>query len=146
MATPAQIANDLEEHGKALNGRGHDMLCRSLARGAKMVRQLLDTITQRETEISALRIRAIVMERDMRALEQKQDGQSLREVLYQRAVGHIVLSQRFSVTSVQQALGLKRESAVKLLEQAEKDGIVSAADHLGRRRVVQKLTALEVSE
>lgn len=58
MATPAQIANDLEEHGKALKGRGMDMLCRSLMRGADTIRQLMDQVTVKETEATVQQLRA----------------------------------------------------------------------------------------
>lgn len=58
MATPAQIANDLEEHGKALKGRGQDMLCRSLMRGAATIRQLMDQVTVKETEATVQKLRA----------------------------------------------------------------------------------------
>lgn len=54
MATPAQIANDLDAHAQLLRGTGHDTLVKSLRRGAKTLRTLI-------AENDALATRAVVV-------------------------------------------------------------------------------------
>ncbi|MEE3071749.1 MAG: DNA translocase FtsK [Pseudomonadota bacterium] len=141
MATPAQIANDLEEHGKALNGRGHDMLCRSLARGANTIRELMDQITVKETEATVHKLRSEVLSRA------EQDRVRKNEVapdLYQRAVGLMVLSNRVSTSFIQRELGIDYNAAARLVERAEDDGIAAQPNEVGKRELLAKPQRPEV--
>lgn len=115
MATPAQIANDLEEHGKALKGRGMDMLCRSLMRGADTIRQLMDQVTVKETEVSQQRIRSSTLVREIADLARKQKPEG--EELLKRAVGILVVEGCVCAELLQRELGVDADTASNLIQE-----------------------------
>lgn len=53
MATPAQVANDLDIQAARLNGTGNDHLVTSCRRGANTIRTLLETVAQLEAATEA---------------------------------------------------------------------------------------------
>lgn len=133
MATPAQIANDLEEHGKALKGRGMDMLCRSLMRGAATIRQLMDQVTVKETEATVQQLRAEVLSRAEQDTIQKNE---MADDLYHRAIGILVLSGRVSTSYLQRELQIGYNAAARLVERAEADGIAAKPNAVGKRELL----------
>lgn len=133
MATPAQIANDLEEHGKALKGRGMDMLCRSLMRGADTIRQLMDQVTVKETEATVQQLRAEVLSRAEQDTIKKNEA---ADDLYQRAVGLMVVKGIVSTSFLQRELQIGYNAAARLIERAEGDGIAAKPNAVGKRELL----------
>lgn len=141
MATPAQIANDLEEHAKALKGRGQDILCRSLLRGANTIRELMDQVTVKETEATVQKLRSEVLSR---AEQDRVRKNEIAPGLYQRAVGIMVLSNRVSTSYLQRELGIGYNAAARLVERAEADGISALPNEVGKRELLAKPQRPEV--
>jgi S-DNA-T family DNA segregation ATPase FtsK/SpoIIIE len=56
--------------------------------------------------------------------------------LYRRAIQIVAESQKASTSYLQRQLRVGYNSAARLIERMEKDGLVSAADHVGRREVL----------
>ncbi|NHN88119.1 DNA translocase FtsK [Acetobacter conturbans] len=56
--------------------------------------------------------------------------------LYDKAVAIVIREGKASTSFVQRHLSIGYNRAAKLIEQMEKNGIVSAADHVGRRKVL----------
>ena len=56
--------------------------------------------------------------------------------LYRRAIQIVAESQKASTSYIQRQLRIGYNSAARLIERMEKDGLVGAADHVGRREVL----------
>ena len=71
------------------------------------------------------------------ALDGAPDGEdSPEEQLYRRAVQLVAESQKASTSWLQRQLRVGYNSAARLIERMEKDGLVSRPDHVGRREVL----------
>ncbi|MBC9034620.1 DNA translocase FtsK 4TM domain-containing protein [Sphingomonas sp. JC676] len=71
------------------------------------------------------------------ALEGSPDGDdSPEEQLYRRATQLVAESQKASTSWLQRQLRVGYNSAARLIERMEKDGLVSRPDHVGRREVL----------
>ena len=57
--------------------------------------------------------------------------------LYARAVRIVAESQKASTSYIQRQLRIGYNSAARLIERMEKDGVVSRPDHVGRREVLR---------
>ncbi|MDO4997271.1 MAG: DNA translocase FtsK [Neisseria sp.] len=64
------------------------------------------------------------------------DGE--RDPLYDEAVASVIKAGKVSISSVQRYLRIGYNRAANLVEQMENDGIVSAADHSGKRTVLAR--------
>ena len=56
--------------------------------------------------------------------------------LYRKAVQTVAESQKASTSYLQRQLRLGYNNAARLIERMEKEGVVSAPDHVGRREVL----------
>jgi S-DNA-T family DNA segregation ATPase FtsK/SpoIIIE len=56
--------------------------------------------------------------------------------LYRKAVQTVAESQKASTSYIQRQLRIGYNNAARLIERMEKEGIVSAPDHVGRREVL----------
>ena len=56
--------------------------------------------------------------------------------LYRKAVQTVAESQKASTSYIQRQLRIGYNSAARLIERMEKDGLVGAPDHVGRREVL----------
>ena len=56
--------------------------------------------------------------------------------VYRRAIQLVVENRKASTSWLQRQLRVGYNSAARLIERLEKDGIVSAPDHVGRREVM----------
>ena len=63
--------------------------------------------------------------------------------LYQQAVDYVRESNRPAMSSVQRFLKIGYNRAARLLEQMEKDGVVTAMNEAGQREVIQEAAELE---
>ena len=71
------------------------------------------------------------------ALEGSPDGDdSPEDQLYRRATQLVAESQKASTSWLQRQLRVGYNSAARLVERMEKDGLVSRPDHVGRREVL----------
>jgi S-DNA-T family DNA segregation ATPase FtsK/SpoIIIE len=71
------------------------------------------------------------------ALEGGPEGDdSPEEQLYRRATQLVAESQKASTSWLQRQLRVGYNSAARLVERMEKDGLVSRPDHVGRREVL----------
>ncbi|MEZ0244166.1 MAG: DNA translocase FtsK, partial [Sphingomonas sp.] len=71
------------------------------------------------------------------ALEGGPDGDdSPEQQLYRRATQLVAESQKASTSWLQRQLRVGYNSAARLIEQMERDGLVSKPDHVGRREVL----------
>lgn len=57
MTSPAQVANDLMAQADRLTGRGQDDLVKSLRRGARVIRELMQVQMQLEAAAEAEAVR-----------------------------------------------------------------------------------------
>lgn len=62
-------------------------------------------------------------------------GSDSGDEMYDKAVDVVLRTQRASISFVQRKLSIGYNRAATLIEQMEDDGIISAADHVGRREV-----------
>ena len=58
--------------------------------------------------------------------------------LYSQAVSIVVQQQKASVSFIQRHLQIGYNRAARIVEQMEKEGIVSEANHVGKRNVLKK--------
>jgi S-DNA-T family DNA segregation ATPase FtsK/SpoIIIE len=65
-------------------------------------------------------------------------GTNDEEALYQKAVAIVIQEQKASTSFVQRQLRIGYNRAANLIERMEKDGIISAANHVGRREVLKE--------
>ena len=65
-------------------------------------------------------------------------GSSGGEPLYQQAVQIVLRDGKASTSYLQRKLTIGYNNAAKLIERLEKDGIISGADHVGRRQVLRR--------
>jgi DNA segregation ATPase FtsK/SpoIIIE-like protein len=61
-----------------------------------------------------------------------------QDAIYIKAVDFVVHEQKASTSQVQRRLAIGYNRAVRLIERMEEEGIVSAADHVGKRTVLRK--------
>ncbi|WP_408906237.1 DNA translocase FtsK 4TM domain-containing protein [Saccharibacter sp. 17.LH.SD] len=66
--------------------------------------------------------------------------------LYQQAVELVVREQRASTSFVQRHLSIGYNRAANVIDQMEREGIISSANHVGRRNVLMSRSELEDSE
>lgn len=64
---------------------------------------------------------------------------SIDNELYKRAVECVIKENKASTSYIQRRLDIGYNLAATIIEQMEREGIVSAADHTGRRVVQMKI-------
>ena len=64
------------------------------------------------------------------------DMQPTEDTHYQQAVGLIVTSGRASTSFIQRKLAIGYNKAARLVEQMEDEGVVSSANHVGKREIL----------
>ena len=57
---------------------------------------------------------------------------------YQRAVDLVVREQRASTSFVQRSFRLQYNIAAKIMERMEAEGIITAPNHVGKRRILME--------
>ena len=75
--------------------------------------------------------------------------QTIDEDLYRQAAAFVVGEQKASTSFIQKKLGIGYNKAARLIERMEEQGIVSAANHVGKREVASVETiraAIDLSE
>ena len=60
----------------------------------------------------------------------------IEEDIYQKAIDVVVSDQKASTSYIQRRLGIGYNKAANIIEQMEQDGIISHADHVGRREIL----------
>lgn len=70
-------------------------------------------------------------------------GSSERDPLFDQAVEFIISSKKTSISSLQRHLRIGYNKAATLMDQLEAEGIISAADHVGRRTILARGTSAE---
>lgn len=65
---------------------------------------------------------------------------TMTEESYQRAVGILVLSGRASTAFLQRQMTITYSDAMRLMDRAEAEGIVSTPNHVGKREVLARPT------
>ena len=63
-------------------------------------------------------------------------GEDAETKLFRKAVQVVAESQKASTSYLQRQLGVGYNNAARLIERMEKEGFVSAPDHVGRREVL----------
>lgn len=132
-----------EQGAEQLLGRG-DMLY--MAGGKQIVRVHGPFVTEEEVERVADHWRAQGMpdyveavteepEEDVDGLGLSAEDEGEEGNLYRRAVQIVAESQKASTSYLQRQLRVGYNSAARLIEQMEKEGLVGAPDHVGRREV-----------
>ena len=58
--------------------------------------------------------------------------------LYQKAVSIVIQQQKASTSFIQRYLQIGYNRAARIIEQMEKEGIISEANHVGKRSVLKK--------
>lgn len=58
--------------------------------------------------------------------------------IYMQAVGLLVLTEKASTSFLQRVLGISYRDAAEMMERAEKAGVVSPPNFLGKREVIAK--------
>lgn len=66
------------------------------------------------------------------------EGSDKNTDLYNRAIEIVMLENKASTSFVQRHLQIGYNRAAKIIEQMEKEGIISAANHVGKREVLKK--------
>ena len=61
-----------------------------------------------------------------------------RDALYERAVGILVLSNRASTSFLQREMRIGYNDAARLMERAEREGVVSKPNVSGKREVIPR--------
>lgn len=79
---------------------------------------------------------------DMFSEDTPHEGEE-EDPLYQQAVDYVRESNRPAMSSVQRFLKIGYNRAARLLEQMEKDGVVTAMNEAGQREVIQEAAELE---
>lgn len=72
--------------------------------------------------------------------------QSEIDPLYARAVRTVIESQKCSTSFIQRQLAIGYNKAARLVERMEEAGIVTTADHIGKRDVVEKTVPADLCE
>ncbi|MDB5689369.1 MAG: translocase FtsK, partial [Sphingomonas bacterium] len=62
--------------------------------------------------------------------------------VYRRAVQLVVENRKASTSWLQRQLRVGYNSAARLIERMEKDGVISSPDHVGRREVLKEIADL----
>ena len=57
--------------------------------------------------------------------------------LYEKAVELVLMEQKASTSFVQRHLQIGYNRAARIIEQMEKEGLISEGDHIGRRQVLK---------
>lgn len=140
-----------EQGGEQLLGRG-DMLF--MQGGARITRVHGPFISDEEVEavVADLRTKGEpVYNADVTADEPEEpapsrgngrgDGDSNNE-MYDKAVDLVVREQRASTSFVQRHLSIGYNRAANIIDQMESEGIISSANHVGRRNVLMDRSAL----
>lgn len=142
-----------EQGGEQLLGRG-DMLF--MQGGARITRVHGPFISDEEVEavVADLRTKGEpVYNADVTAEEEQEDTAPSRtsgrgndgdgnNEMYDKAVDLVVREQRASTSFVQRHLSIGYNRAANIIDQMESEGIISSANHVGRRNVLMDRSAL----
>ena len=66
------------------------------------------------------------------------DSQNI-DTLYQQAVSIVIQQQKASTSFIQRYLQIGYNRAARIIEHMEKEGIISEANHVGKRNVLKKI-------
>jgi S-DNA-T family DNA segregation ATPase FtsK/SpoIIIE len=131
-----------EQGAEQLLGQG-DMLY--MAQGGRITRVHGPLVTDQEVEdvVDFLKkqgepsyIEAVTEEQDDGAFEAMAGGSDSGDELYDRAVGVILQHRKASTSFVQRHLQIGYNRAARIIERMEAEGVVSAANHVGKREVL----------
>jgi S-DNA-T family DNA segregation ATPase FtsK/SpoIIIE len=131
-----------EQGAEQLLGQG-DMLY--MAQGGRITRVHGPLVTDQEVEdvVDFLKkqgepsyIDAVTEEQDDGAFEAMAGASDSGDELYDRAVGVILQHRKASTSFVQRHLQIGYNRAARIIERMEAEGVVSAANHVGKREVL----------
>jgi len=134
-----------EQGAEQLLGRG-DMLY--MAAGTKITRVHGPFVSDNEVEEIANYLRkqakpnyvddVTTSDEEFGDMGSSSSKSSSGDKMYDEAVSIVIRDQKVSTSYIQRVLKIGYNKAANIIEQMEKDGIISAPDHVGRRQILMK--------